>query len=58
MREFCKLSGKECIITTSQYDAGTFEEKILISGLKDCSERFCQYKGQNGCLLKTKNRSK
>lgn len=49
---FCKLAQKECYITQEIMSADTFEKKITVKGLKDCSEKTCGLRGQNGCLLK------
>lgn len=51
-RVYCKLVNKECVITYSEINCSTFCKKATIKGLKDCNKKTCQYRGQNGCLLK------
>ena len=52
---YCERADKYCSITQDVTKDTTLSGNTeTILGLKDCSEKFCQYKGQEGCLLKTK----
>lgn len=50
---FCKLANVQCTITQTLQNADTFNSKNMVKGLKDCSERTCTYRGQEGCLLRS-----
>lgn len=49
--KFCELKKVNCEITQEELEAVTFSNKIKVNGLKDCSEKFCEYRGKDGCLL-------
>ncbi len=48
---FCELKKVNCVITQEELNADTFSKKSNVKGLKDCSEKLCEYRGKDGCLL-------
>ena len=54
---YCEKADKYCSITQDVIRDRTLNGNTeIILGRKDCSERLCQYRGQEGCLLETKNK--
>ena len=50
--EFCELKKVNCIISQDDLNADTLSKKSTVPGLKDCSEKLCEYRGKEGCLLR------
>ena len=48
---FCQLANKECTITQTVHRSDTLSSTSNIKGLKDCSEKTCKFRGNDGCLL-------
>lgn len=52
--KYCEKADKYCNITKDTFRNTSLNvntETILV--LKDCSEKTCQYRGQEGCLIET-----